>query len=54
MHWYYDFRGPKIPLPDLDQFFRKHQRDNYNGLTTDYGEYFELTVDFRFDRGRKS
>ena len=35
---------------DLDQFYGKYQR----GLTIDYGEYFDLAVDFCFDRGRRS
>ena len=34
----------KISL-DLDQF--------YSGLTVVYGEYFELAVDFGFDRGHR-
>ena len=38
----------------LDLFYRKHQRNNYSGLTVDYGKYFKLTVGFCFDRGRIS
>ena len=34
----------EISLDHLDHI---HQR--YSGLTIDYGEYFELTVDFYFD-----
>ena len=36
---------------DLDQFYSKYQR--YSGLTVVYGEYFDLTVDFGFDRGHR-
>ena len=36
----------KISL-DLDQF-------DYSGLTVDYGEYFNLSVDFYFDHDRRS
>ena len=37
---------------DLDQLRRRISK-RYSSLTVDYEEYFKLTVDFYFDRGRR-
>ena len=37
---------------DPDQLYRRISK-RYSSLTVDYEEYFKLTVDFYFDRGRR-